>query len=789
MKEDSEYFQLTKECVRLRFENGVLIDGLGPMRFISGPGILEILDALSETPRSADDLAARYPGIHPPVLRSALRILREQGLVTHIDVGLESDVSQSSNQAHFFLRRLASVAGMPHKALSACSVVIVSTDADRTYAGHLQELLLSSGLKSVSTAGQDLKSLSGHQADLYISVACGLEPATWHQTLDAWCRATNHRWLRIAVALLHNTIDFGPLFLPGEIPCYSCFSHTHAGNGGDGRSLGDHPTELPGLAMGLASVEIIHLLAEVASPLRPGRARRLDMATWRFKELAGLRVPGCLRCFGPGTQEPGTQARALLLPQAFEDALSLPVSPQSDPAAEKERLRIGAQLSHQSKRMSLCPEHKLPDVPLSDILSGSTTITAAHLANALQFTVGFRNQGNVPSRWTASAGNLGSVQIYFCAQAVQDLPDGMSFYQPATHSLAHLRWRSNQLSPPQLWERLGLHSRPAVILIFTGDYQKLSRKYGPFGYKLLNFDAGVAAAQLSMLTAGMGLHTAFLNDWPDDLLQQQLRVRCPGEQITAVAVLSGDAAQCLPTPPTKNRQPMSVEYSAATVGSILALLQADARSSEEEFVPCPLRTIPAPGALNLQTLMTRRSVRSFSPRLVTWECIEKLLAAAAHCDTQLHADDPPLDFYVFCPRGSEMGKELRPPGLWQSGFLHNNKLTRRPTITPELATALAGSLYVQNELGHAPAHVWITADLSALRPECASIQYRTLLFRAGVAAQQIWATALQLGLDGTIVAGLVHGAARQSLGFDGLHTAALLSVPLGYKFTSGRSPE
>ena len=79
-------------------------------------------------------------------------------------------------------------------------------------------------------------------------------------------------------------------------------------------------------------------------------------------------------------------------------------------------------------------------------------------------------------------------------------------------------------------------------MILTGAYHRITRKYGVFGYRLINEDAGAATSQLHMVANSLGLHSETVNQWADDLIEAQLRLEGQSEQCTACVAISCERA-------------------------------------------------------------------------------------------------------------------------------------------------------------------------------------------------------------------------------------------------------
>ena len=77
-------------------------------------------------------------------------------------------------------------------------------------------------------------------------------------------------------------------------------------------------------------------------------------------------------------------------------------------------------------------------------------------------------------------------------RCVEGLSPGLYFYQPQEHSLACFDQRSGALEVDEFMRRVS----PAdskdladVLVVFTGALHRVARKYGAFGYRLINLDA------------------------------------------------------------------------------------------------------------------------------------------------------------------------------------------------------------------------------------------------------------------------------------------------------------
>jgi SagB-type dehydrogenase family enzyme len=147
-------------------------------------------------------------------------------------------------------------------------------------------------------------------------------------------------------------------------------------------------------------------------------------------------------------------------------------------------------------------------------------------------------------RWAPTGGNLGSVELYLAACDITGVEPGLYFYQPHEHILA-------RLGPPRAAGAMAdfIHAvspqvqadTPGALIISAGALHRVARKYGAFGYRIINLDAGVALAQSQMVARGLGLKARAVTAWSDDVLEEGLDLQTPAELVTAVLALWGKA--------------------------------------------------------------------------------------------------------------------------------------------------------------------------------------------------------------------------------------------------------
>lgn len=90
-----------------------------------------------------------------------------------------------------------------------------------------------------------------------------------------------------------------------------------------------------------------------------------------------------------------------------------------------------------------------------------------------------------------TGGNLGSVSLYFInLKENQGIDCGIYYYNPENNTIVLISKFTNEM-----WKKFE-HINHDYLIIFIGEYKKVMKKYGDFGYKITNLDAGVAFANL-----------------------------------------------------------------------------------------------------------------------------------------------------------------------------------------------------------------------------------------------------------------------------------------------------
>lgn len=829
------------ELVVVQTEDGVAIDGTDRLQILLGApwrNLLPELIALMDGTRTLDQLQRSLFKLPRDHVRDAVTSLNALGLV---EEGNEFESNPSPPpQTLSFLRRYIGVTrsnrnGMEaYQKMQASEVLLVAPNANSGEIEFLGSLLGNSGIGHVPLIGREsLKTwrrATKVGQPIVLSLSFTSEDLQWHTELDEWCASQGIRWLRATIDQADMSGDLGPLFNGEYNPCYRCFVKTHHKSPFEPILFpGRLPTATASFWASMVAIEIIYLLSDIG-PLVTGRNfLRLDLRKWTSQRLFWPRVPGCPRCRPldlngkerdhASPQNTDQMDTAIL----FEDYVGL----QSHPGSRilttlLENFQDNATLSFESKRLSNCARYVLSrDLPklerdVLDILSthsvpAKDSLTLEQLSKLLLITGGIRDrerQREMVRRWAATAGNLGSVELFVAVRDVQGLPPGFYFYQPYEHSLASLQRHSRATDVESFVRDVALHDPdvlPDALVLFTGAFHRVARKYGAFAYRLISLDAGAAVSQLRLVAGGLNIQNRVANRWAADLIEKELNLEHFQEQPTAVVALYGKnawrAAESIPLASqpefnTSNSTKDIRTFCELSLKHVVERLYDESRVDQRSFrsrtplgfapslgthsVQCST-VLPSPAGrgASLESILARRSsVRHYKPDAVS-KLQLSIMLHCAHCGDkndwpEEHSAGQALQYLVLAQRVD---------GLAQAVYMYKGStnelyqlnesinLTRRENIL---------ELFVQPEFVSAPLFIWIAGDLATASERHSAFGHRLLLLRAGAAGHRLYFAALSVGLSGCLVAGLVQGAARRLLGLDGFRRASLFGFATGY---------
>lgn len=825
--------RLLSEVVIVPVENGCLIDGSLSVRVLKAdngyPNLPEVL-ALLDGSRTMEELRAQ-PGIASDFVDSLVTQLSDWGLLEEAAHSAEHQGIPNQETLSFFrrFRDPAQNSKEQFEKLRASSVLIFARQSISDQVQSLKSLLENTGVGQVNfhpAESADLwLSSAGESTSLVVSLSLTGEDHQWFSSLDQWSHEKDRSWFRLVVDPQANYADVGPLFEGKNTACYQCFHAVH----------GKTPAETNASSydqlfwISIAATEITFRLAQIVPVPGPGSFRRYDLQHWGSTFLFNTRVPGCSQCRPCNLAT--TDGSTLTAREQTDTSLVFEdyVAPKS--LDYLRGLFYGSDayvrsFAHEGKELPSCRalaltrllppfDRTVLDVMNQDeAISSRSSLSVKELSTLLLLSAGLRepaNTGPQVRRWAPTAGNFGSVELFVVVRNIDGLLPGFYFYQSNEHALKFFERRRESLSVDEFMRRaLGLGAGdikdlPAALISLTGAFGRVATKYGAFGYKLINLDAGAAISQLCLAAAGLNINLRVVPYWADDVIEKQFNLRTVVEQSTALVAVSAKATGSIPSrssiPSGRSRRPVK-DFSGVTAAKLIEILYEDGRSRENEISSClvpadkdtinpsdqvkPALSFPPPlreGISLKEAFANRRSVRYFAPRHISLEQLGTILSLASDFEiknfprSECEAED--LSFIVCA---------LQVDQIAQGAYVydrqrHSLNLLSEIRPGPEYA-----KIFVQHELAAAPLFIWITGNLAQACAANGAFGHRRLLMRAGAAAHALSMAAAGLGLAGTIVAGLIP-AGGQALGIDGSRRASLVGFVGGYENLFPHTPE
>jgi SagB-type dehydrogenase family enzyme len=833
-----------RDLVVLPLADETVVDGTDQLQVLRGESARRLLPRLIDLmdgSRTMAQVESALPEVPPDHVRKATSLLMSRGL---LEEGLDEDaVGPPPNpQTLSFFRRFVGATGAnrsggdAYRRLSAREVMVLEPGDEDGSAQVLVEALSATGVPRVSLRSRTALDRLGAEATpsasrpLLVSLCLSGEDVAWHRELDDWARLHRACWLRAVLDEDEGYADLGPFFVPEVSACYRCLHAVHARCSDRAARARPRMARAAGdLWAAMVAIEVLYHLSGIGPAIGGRGFRRYDLGSWNSKDLVVPRLPGCpCRSAGDGPPD-GTRVGEgpdlIDTALVFEDYVGLESAPALPSHGLVEMARLAGMLLGQAKSLPVCPQVPLRgtlpaleggvlDVVPSHGPASEASFTVARLAAVLQMTAGIRHSsaGRL-KRWAATAGNLGSVELFVAVRRVDGLEPGLYFYEPREDALAALRWRSGGPDADTFLAQALPGAGPPwpdALVVLTGAFHRLARKYGPFAYRLVQLDAGAAVSQMHLVARSLGLWARTARTWDDGALESGLGLEAPQEQSTAVVELWRSAPgnrDSNPERPARAGRPPSLRparsFFECTAGDLVTAVHRDSRRTDKNasggafVVPAdageekgtkraPL-ALPPPVSAGLSAgdvLERRATLRDYSPDPLRAEQLSTMLHHAHQGD----ATDWPED------QGSGRALELvilarRVEGIPPAMYVYDPASggLRRTRELP--SGEEAAGLFVQSEFPSAPLQVWVVGNLAAACARHGAWGHRQLLLRAGAASHRLWFAALATGAGGAIVAGCVPGAARASLGLDGRHRAALVVLIAGQEEADGARSE
>ncbi|MYR48155.1 hypothetical protein GTY83_03400 [Streptomyces sp. SID4928] len=517
--------------------DGQVVFSAGQIRKRIGGGdalrlLLPIASAMDGR-RTVGDLAEATDLPYEAVAQ-AVALLVKQGLV------LSGEVSSPKPLAAGVVDYLEQTAGSSAtfrdasevlERLSRCAVLIVAPPA---HTEAVRDDLAMSGVGTVHSAStpagvgnevlDSLRAAAGSLVVLY-------GPPRHDDGTDSFtddCAARDIAVLHYAAH--HGQVDLGPLVHPRATLCRRCFTSGYLAEFGSEQPA-PADTATTTVAAGLVVGEALAYLADVDSMCTSQALVRWTLPDSTAVRYAVSAEAGCASC---ATTSRRSGERATVL-EAYEDVVAAqPLADRPQPPVTAGRKKRLTALGKERESFPTAPVIPLPPPPAT--ASAAPTGDAAFVADLAAMVAGRRGDGG-PRRWTASGGELASVELYLmCADTVSGLPaHTLLKYDDVAHRLLVTR----RTHGPGLWRSMldatGITETADVVLVVVGALWRLKLKYSTFGIRLGHLDAGCALAQLHAVATDRGARVT-LNDRWQPTLPTLLELK-EDEQVMAVAGL------------------------------------------------------------------------------------------------------------------------------------------------------------------------------------------------------------------------------------------------------------
>lgn len=302
----------------------------------------------------------------------------------------------------------------------------------------------------------------------------------------------------------------------------------------------------------------------------------------------------------------------------------------------------------------------------------------------------------------------------------------------------------------------------------------------------------------NVIANNLGLAATTAYAFADDVLSPELRLDSPNEIITGCLALSGahthelqHAIKTHGNGSWRSTKDIS-NFHDKSLAEILELLfeespmrECDTHASRFTLAPgdgarqdlgSQVVDLPPPERHGFNTeaiLSNRTSIRDFANCDVDLRSLATILYHAQEGDANDRSRrfvPVQLAFYIVSRgiRGLEQGVWIYDP---EHHVLRHGRSA--------LSQKENAELYIQDPFADAPLQILVVGNLAAATASHGAWGHRNLLVRSGIAAQRMWFAAAGAGLDGAIVAGLVPGAMRSILGFDGYQRTGLIGIVAG----------
>lgn len=211
------------------------------------------------------------------------------------------------------------------------------------------------------------------------------------------------------------------------------------------------------------------------------------------------------------------------------------------------------------------PQDLLPiDFSLGEVISKRASrrdfskgpMSLQELASLLHYSYGVRsrmlayNVKGFSNRYVPTMGGLQSPEIYFTANAVEGLEQGLYHYNPDRHTVelldqGNLRRKVVRACIKQDWL-----DAASIVLFLTSCMDKVYWKYGRRAYRFVHADLGILAQTLHLVSNALRLRSCMVAGYVDDEIHDLLQI--DGREEFVGLLLGVGRKSFEPRPPERN---------------------------------------------------------------------------------------------------------------------------------------------------------------------------------------------------------------------------------------------
>jgi SagB-type dehydrogenase family enzyme len=738
-----------RELAVVPFEEGVLfVGGERPqvLRGRSARGIMERLVPLLDGTRTLAELAVASSELTAEQARDVVSLLHSRGL---LEDGAPAPCDGIVAEVGQYLGRFGDVSranGNRDEALAKLAAAEVGVVGPASLVAQAAAALESSGVGTVR---------------------CGVDDARFNLVIST---AGEPRRARAGVQTLlvrlgGDEAHLGPMLVPGVTACPECFERIHP------HPAGDPDPTMAAYWIGAATTQLVLAISHVVISAHP---RGFHVVQKRGGELersgrVATPLPGCARC---GLEGPSiAHDDPALVPWIYHVATALPGREFVSPRAHQMHYAVG--------NIELAQEERAPVLGTTTValpppaLDAPGEISLQSLATLLGRAGGIGERHGAPRRLLPTGGNLGSVELWVIARRVDGLPAGIYHYDAPRHRLEAI---AGPVDDTALAVALGTDAVPDAAIVTTGALARCAQKYGPFSYRLVHLDSGIALAYAHALAGCIGLDLREVDALNEVAAARLLRLHPRWDYPVPTAAFGLGQWQSAPRPVVAPPVPSARLGSADHADEIVARLLADASAPppatprfEAAATEPPQRWIA--DVLD-SVIRNRRAVRAWSDRPLADGMLLALAREAQRFVSARVASGSPPSF-VRTLLAVARDAERLPRGLYE---LDGTVLVR----IGELDAAGMRACTNQEGLALSPAAFFVVADLATAVSARGARAYREAAQHAGAAVGQLWLVATRLGLGGTAAGGVLAGGLRAAAGLDPHRACPLLAFHFGW---------